>query len=143
MVRVKFGEWLKTTLIKHNMSRTELAKALAVGQSTVTGWINGRMMPRLDKALILCDIFGLPYTELERFGYDIPRMLMSAESVVVSPQHEAYPLISYIYNNPKVAEHLEDIMRVALAMYDGQHVQPKLPEHPQTTGSKKRRADNQ
>jgi len=138
MVRVKFGEWLKTTLIKHNMSRTELAKALAVGQSTVTGWINGRMMPRLDKALMLCDIFGLPYTELERFGYDIPRMLMSAESVVVSPQHEAYPLISYIYNNPKVAEHLEAIMRSALGMYDEQHTTQKLPEPSKNRSQAKR-----
>ena len=111
MAKKSFGRWLEKLLINSDISRAELSRRLDVNGSTVTGWIGDRMKPRLETALRIADMFGVPYEELEKFGYDIPPLFEKREPLIISSKHEAYDLIEMLFSHPQVAKHVEAILK--------------------------------
>ena len=56
-----------------NISQEELAEALGVSRQSVSKWEIGDALPRIDKALMLCKIFGITADELLEEKIEIPK----------------------------------------------------------------------
>ena len=58
------GESIRKARIKKNMSQQELAKALNVERSTVSGWETGKRSPDVDMLGKLCAVLDIPVLSL-------------------------------------------------------------------------------
>ena len=52
------GKNINDLLNKHKMSAADLARSISVSRSTVSCWISGTKVPRMDKVEKMCAIFG-------------------------------------------------------------------------------------
>lgn len=57
--KYKFPEVLKNLLEKHNMTQTDLANKLVVGNDTINRWIMNKNMPQLVLVIELSNLFGI------------------------------------------------------------------------------------
>ena len=57
-IKNEIGQNIKYLLSKNNCSQQELAKALGTDKSTVSNWVRGKRIPRLDLVDRMCVIFG-------------------------------------------------------------------------------------
>lgn len=60
----KLPEVLKNLLEKHNMTQTDLANKLVVGNDTINRWIMNKNMPQLVLVIELSNLFGISIDEL-------------------------------------------------------------------------------
>lgn len=59
-----FTENLKYLMNSGNITYTDLAKLLGVSRSTISMWITGKSLPRMDLLDSIADLFGIPVSEL-------------------------------------------------------------------------------
>lgn len=57
-------EGLRSYMLEHGITQTELAKRLGLEQPTVSDWINGHTHPRVETLLKLSEMTGLSVDEL-------------------------------------------------------------------------------
>lgn len=55
---------LKYYMERSNKTRPEISKALGLSYYTVTDWVTGKKMPRMDKIQMLADYFGVRKSDL-------------------------------------------------------------------------------
>ena len=55
---------LKNQMDLHRKSRREISQALGISYYTVSDWVNGKKMPRMDKVELLADYFGILKSDL-------------------------------------------------------------------------------
>ena len=62
--KLVMAENIKYYMRKHDISRTELAKALGVKYTTLSEWINATAYPRIDKIELMANFFGISKSDL-------------------------------------------------------------------------------
>lgn len=55
---------IRRYLNENNMTQSELSKICDVGQSTVSGWLNAQIYPRIDKIEIMARLWGISKADL-------------------------------------------------------------------------------
>jgi transcriptional regulator with XRE-family HTH domain len=63
-LRENFARNLSLLLRNHKRKPIELARALNVNPSTVTGWTTGRITPQIERLDAIADFFGVTYVDL-------------------------------------------------------------------------------
>jgi transcriptional regulator with XRE-family HTH domain len=63
-VKENFARNLSELLKKHRKQGKELAEALHVAPSTVTGWTKGKFTPAVERLDEIADFFGVSYVDL-------------------------------------------------------------------------------
>lgn len=78
-VELTFGEWFGDVLEQADLLQEDLAEAIGVGQSTISGWVNDTTRPSRLNCYRIADFFGLPRREVVlRAGHKPkPRDLLS------------------------------------------------------------------
>lgn len=61
---VMVGNKIKSYLDSNDMSQSRLAKTLGVSAQSVTNWITGAKLPRMDKIDSMCEVFGCTRNDL-------------------------------------------------------------------------------
>ena len=49
---------LRRIMLKANKSQADLSRELGIGKTTISAWMNGVNVPRMDKIDLLCEYFG-------------------------------------------------------------------------------------
>ena len=76
-IKNEIGQNIKCLLSKNNCSQQELAKALGTDKSTVSNWVRGKRIPRLDLVDRMCVIFGCTRNDIlsnEELVIDISKL---------------------------------------------------------------------
>lgn len=60
-VKEKFADNLKHLMKDHNMSQSDLAKALKVDQTTISAWLRAETEPTLTKISTLIKLFDITF----------------------------------------------------------------------------------
>lgn len=60
----EMGRRIKSYMDAAGMSQAELAAAVGVGPTSVSNWVNGTKVPRMDKVDAMCRIFGCRRADL-------------------------------------------------------------------------------
>ena len=81
-MNMDFSRQLKILTEQHNISQKDLADKLSVTTATISRWLSGDIMPRLDKMLILCDLFKIDLYSL--LGINDPSNLTEKEKRIIS-----------------------------------------------------------
>lgn len=55
---------LKDLRMSHNLTQSQLAKRLFIGQTAVSAWEKGRSAPPTDKLQAIADLYGISMAEL-------------------------------------------------------------------------------
>lgn len=58
------GRRIKNLLEENDMSQAALAKKLHVSAQSITNWISGAKLPRMDKIDAMCEVFGCSRNDL-------------------------------------------------------------------------------
>ena len=53
------GQKITTLRVQAGLSQEDLAEKLSVSRQSVSKWEMDQAVPQLDKALLICDMFGL------------------------------------------------------------------------------------
>ena len=61
---------LEAARVNAGLSQKEVAKSLGVSNKTVSSWENGKTFPKGDKILKLCDLYGVPFDNLNFLPYN-------------------------------------------------------------------------
>lgn len=81
--REEFSKNLKRLLEENNKNQIDLVNDLGLTKSTVSSWVNGARLPRMDKIDMLADYFGVGRTALIGYiGESMSSPSMVAESKV-------------------------------------------------------------
>lgn len=59
-----FSQNLQMYMDLHRKTRRDLSDALGISYYTVTDWVKGKKMPRMDKIEMLADYFGIQKSDL-------------------------------------------------------------------------------
>ena len=55
---------LRSARVNANMTQQQVAEALGVTPTVVGQWEKGRQLPRVDKALQLCELYGVTVQDI-------------------------------------------------------------------------------
>lgn len=77
-----FSIKLKTLMKEYDITQKDLADKLSITTATTSSWTSGEIMPRLDKILILCDLFKVDLNSL--LGVKDPYNLNDNEKRIIS-----------------------------------------------------------
>lgn len=55
---------LRRIMLKANKSQADLSRELGIGKTTISAWMNGVNVPRMDKIDLLCEYFGCTRSDL-------------------------------------------------------------------------------
>lgn len=55
---IKTGENIEKMLAERGMTQKELAVELEVSDAAVSHWVNGEMLPKVDRLINMADLFG-------------------------------------------------------------------------------------
>lgn len=67
---------------EYDITQKDLADKLSITTATTSSWTSGEIMPRLDKILILCDLFKVDLNSL--LGVKDPYNLNDNEKRIIS-----------------------------------------------------------
>jgi phage repressor protein C with HTH and peptisase S24 domain len=67
----RFGKNLKKALVDRGMRQAALAKALGIGQETISQYINGETLPKVARRAKIATAVGVPLGELEGGSYAV------------------------------------------------------------------------
>lgn len=117
-INAVFTDNIKKLLTERNMSYAELAANLGVGKSTVSMWMSGKSLPRMELLDALADIFNVSVNDLttDRIGKDIhvldtSKMSKSFVNLVRDVQTDA--LAAHFDGSEYTEEELEEIKKFA------------------------------
>lgn len=71
-VKENFARNLSALLKNHDRKAIELARALKVNPSTITGWTSARIAPELSRLDEIAEFFGVTYQDLLRGDGTVP-----------------------------------------------------------------------
>lgn len=117
-----FTENLKYLMNSGDITYTDLAKLLGVSRSTISMWITGKSLPRMDLLDSIADLFGIPVSELmkdhskpEEVKYiDKNEKLASATGFLHALNYNDFlKYYSYINQENFTKEELEDLRKFA------------------------------
>ncbi|MDE6241281.1 MAG: helix-turn-helix domain-containing protein [Anaeroplasmataceae bacterium] len=77
-----FSNQLKRLMTENDITQKDLADKLKVTTATTSRWLSGEIMPRLDKILILCELFNIDLYSL--LGIKDPYDLTEKEKRIIS-----------------------------------------------------------
>ncbi len=77
-----FSNKLKNLMYENDITQKDLADRLSVTTATTSRWLSGEITPRLDKILVLCDIFKVDLYSL--LGIKDPNDLSDKEKRIIS-----------------------------------------------------------
>lgn len=77
-----FSTRLKNLMDENDITQKDLADKLSVTTATTSRWLSGEIMPRLDKILVLCDLFKVDLYSI--LGVDDPNNLNKKEKRIIS-----------------------------------------------------------
>lgn len=77
-----FSTRLKNLMDENDITQKDLADKLSVTTATTSRWLSGEIMPRLDKILVLCDLFKVDLYSI--LGVDDPNNLNEKEKRIIS-----------------------------------------------------------
>lgn len=77
MIKGQFAKNLHKALSEKEVKQVDLAGALNVPPTTVSGWVRGAHYPDLDKLLELCDYLNIPVGELvgDKLYVDVSKVM--------------------------------------------------------------------
>ncbi len=59
-----FSENLKTLLEEHELSKSEFAEMVGASKQSVSQWVNGHKIPRMNMLLTICEVLHCPLNAL-------------------------------------------------------------------------------
>lgn len=98
-------------LMEINMkSRNDICEALGYSYYTITDWVNGKKMPRMDKVQALADYFGVQISDLVEEDKKIPT---KEEGFLDGDTERMRSLIKRIRTcSPEELDRMEQILRI-------------------------------
>lgn len=88
------GKRIKAFLESNDMSQLSLAKKLNVSAQSVSNWISGAKLPRMDKVDAMCNVFGCTRNEI--IGDDTSPSPNSIDISILNEENRKKALV-YIY----------------------------------------------
>lgn len=98
---------LKRIMFEAETNQTEVAKKLGVSSSTMSSWMTGSRIPRMDKVDMLCDFFGVLRSDIleDKDHYSSPHQ-MQREAALLDLFRKLDPV-----GQDKVTEYIDDLVR--------------------------------
>lgn len=75
---------LKRIMFEADTNQTDVARALGISSSTMSSWMTGSRIPRMDKVDRLCEYFGILRSDIleEKTSYLTPHQVEREESLL-------------------------------------------------------------
>jgi len=73
---------LKRIFVEHDKTQAQVAKDLGISKTTLSSWMNGTRLPRMNKVDMLCKYFGCQRTDImEPHDYYAPDTAKAAQEL--------------------------------------------------------------